>query len=105
MTTEKTRLTLHEALVDFLGSSNVYYQPPESTKIKYPCVLYEKSRINQMYANNHTYIKNKQYTITIVYRDADSTLPDDILNAFEFISYDRSYKADNLYHEVFTIIW
>lgn len=102
---EKTRLTLQTALEEFLGSKNVYYQPPESIKLKYPCILYEKSRINQRYANNHTYIKSNQYTLTIIHRDADSTLPDDILEAFEFISFDRSYKADNLYHDVFTIIW
>ena len=102
---EKTRLTLQTALEDFLGSRNVYYQPAASAKLKYPCILYELSRINQTYANNRSYLKNKQYTITIIHHDSDSTLPDKILDSFELISFDRAYKADNLYHEVFTIIW
>ena len=101
----KTRIELQEALEDFLGSRNVYYQPPESIKLKYPCILYEKSRIQQVYADNVTYLKHKSYELTLIYRDADSTLPDDILDYFQGISFDRSYKTDNLYHETYTINW
>lgn len=101
----KTRIELQEALEDFLGSRNVYYQPPESIKLKYPCILYDKSRVQQVYADNVTYLKHKNYELTLIYRDADSTLPDDILDYFQGISFDRSYKADNLYHETYTINW
>ena len=101
----KTRLELQDALEDFLGSRNVYHQPPESIKLKYPCIIYELNRIDQVYADNITYLKNKSYVITIIHKDADSTLPDDILDYFEGISFDRPYKADNLYHEVYTLKW
>lgn len=101
----KTRLDLQSALEEFIGNSNVYYQPPEGFKLKYPCIIYEKSRIEQIYANDKTYLKHKEYSITVIYRDADSNLPDEILDAFELISFDRHYKADNLYHDVFTIVW
>lgn len=101
----KTRIELQEALEDFLGSHNVWYQPPETIKLKYPCIIYEMSRINQVYADNISYLKNKEYSVTIIHRDADSTLPDDILDYFQGISFDRIYRADNLYHEVFTINW
>ena len=101
----KTRIELQEALEDFLGSRNVYYQPPESIKLKYPCILYEKSRVQQVYADNVTYLKHKNYELTLIYRDADSTLPDEILDYFQGISFDRAYKADNLYHETYTINW
>ena len=101
----KTRVELQEALEDFLGSRNVYYQPPESIKLKYPCIIYEKSRIQQVYADNISYLKHTEYSLTLIYREADSTLPDDLLDSFELISYDRPYKADNMYHDVFTIVW
>lgn len=101
----KTRIELQEALEDFLGSHNVWYQPPETIKLKYPCIIYELGRIDQVYADNRTYLKNKSYTLTLIHREADSTLPDDILDAFEGISFDRPYKADNLYHEVYTLNW
>lgn len=101
----KTRVELQEALENFLGSRNVYYQPPESIKLKYPCIIYEKSRIQQVYADNISYLKHKEYSLTLIYREADSTLPDDLLDSFELISFDRHYKADNMYHDVFTIVW
>lgn len=101
----KTRIELQESLEEFLGSSNVYYQPPETIKLKYPCIIYEKGRTNQIYADNKTYLKNKSYTLTLIYREADSTLPDDILDAFEQITHDRPYKSENLYHDVYTIFW
>lgn len=101
----KTRIELQEALEDFLGSHNVWYQPPETIKLKYPCILYDKSRVDAVYADNIAYLKNKTYELTLIYRDADSTLPDDILDYFQGISFDRAYKADNLYHEVYTINW
>ena len=102
---EKTRLNLQEELEGFLGSRNVYYQPPETIKLKYPCIIYEKSRVQQVYANNNTYLKHKEYSITVIYREADSDLPDRMLDSFKLISFDRHYKADNLYHDVFTIVW
>lgn len=101
----KTRIELQEKLEEFLGSRNVYYQPPESIKLKYPCIIYEKGRTGQVYADNITYLKNKQYQLTLVYQDADSELPDKILDFFEGIVHDRPYKADNLYHDVYTLNW
>jgi len=102
---EKTRLTLQTALEEFMGSRYVYYQPPETIQLHYPCILYELDRIDPIYADNGSYLKHKQYSVTIVHQDADSTLPDDILDAFELIRFDRTYRADNLYHDVFTITW
>lgn len=104
-TTEKTRLTLQSALEEFLGSRNVYYQPPETIKLKYPCIIYERSRITKVPADNIAYLKHKFYTLTLIHKDADSTLPDDIMDHFKYLDFDRSYKADNLYHDVFSIIW
>ena len=101
----RTRLDPQQKLEDFLGSRNVYYQPPESIKLKYPCIIYEDARIQQTFADNQTYLKNKQYTITIIHQNADSDLDERILDEFKLISYDRPYKADNLYHEVFTLFW
>lgn len=105
MATTKTRLTLQSALEEFLGSKNVYFQPPDTIKLKYPCIIYERSRIQKIPADNIAYLKNKEYSLTIIHKDADSTLPDDILDRFKLIDFDRSYKADNLYHDVYTIIW
>ena len=39
----KTRYELHEFLCEILGSRNVYFQPPESVKMKYPAIVYERT--------------------------------------------------------------
>ena len=36
------RLQLHEELCSVLGSRNVYFQPPETIKLTYPCIIYSK---------------------------------------------------------------
>ena len=40
-----TRLELHRILNDIPGVRGVYYQPPESLKLKYPAIIYSRSRI------------------------------------------------------------
>lgn len=96
------RLELHHKLVELLGSSNVYYQPPETVKLRYPCVLYSIGRKPLNRANNKTYTTYTQYEVTLIYKDPDSDLPDKLLNNLEGVAFDRIWKVDNLYHMSFT---
>lgn len=96
------RLELHELLCEILGSRNVYFQPPESVKMKYPAIRYARNRIENVSADNVTYRQNVSYTITVIDRDPDSDIVERI-SAIPHISYDRSYAADNLNHDVFTL--
>lgn len=98
----RSRLELHEVLAVILGSRCVYYQPPESIKLKYPCILYELSDIWADRANDDIYRKLKQYTITVIDKDPDSELPDRV-NDLKYCEMDRFYVADNLNHWVFTL--
>ena len=52
----KTRYELHEFLCEILGSRNVYFQPPESVKMKYPAIVYERTEIKNRFANDAVYI-------------------------------------------------
>ena len=36
-----SRLELHALLVELLGSTNVYYEPPETLKMSYPAIRYQ----------------------------------------------------------------
>ena len=47
-----SRLNLHNELIKMLGTNNVYYQPPESIKMKYPAIVYSKSNIRSTFAND-----------------------------------------------------
>lgn len=97
-----TRLELHEILCEALGSRNVYFQPPESIKMKYPAIVYSRSDISNTYADDTSYLTSKEYLITVIDKDPDSEIPDRI-SKLPLCRFDRHYTADNLNHDVFTI--
>ena len=66
------RLKLHGELVDLLGTRNVYFQPPESIKIRYPAIVYSRERIDEKFADNGTYNKTIGYKIVVIDEDPDS---------------------------------
>ena len=96
------RLELHKILIDLLGSSNVYYQPPEGLKMEYPCIRYNRSYINTGRADNFSYRNMNQYTIYVIDKKPDNPVIEKILG-LERTSFDRHYVADNLNHDVLTI--
>lgn len=100
----KTRESLDDTLRAILGTGNVYFQPPEGTKIKYPCIIYERSDYYDRHADNIKYQIHRRYTIKVIYRDPDCKIPDKI-HELPMCGFDRSYIADNLYHDVFNIYW
>ena len=96
------RLDLQRALVDALGSKSVYFQPPESVKLQYPCIIYEESRGSTIQANDRNYIHRKAYAVLVIDRDPDSTIPDRVRD-LPLCASGNPYKADNLNHLPFTI--
>lgn len=97
------RTDLHEELCTLLGSRNVYYEPPESLKLKYPCIIYEVNDINQIRANNRHYLDIKRYSITYVTNKNIIDITEKFFETFPTCSFDRSYVSDNLWHYVFTL--
>ena len=55
----KTRVDLQQKLEDFLGSRNVYFQPPENIRLKFPCIIYSYIVPKTEYANNLIYYHKK----------------------------------------------
>lgn len=97
-----TRIELQTLLETLLGSRQVYYQPPETVKMEYPAIVYSKSRINTKKADNIKYGKMVAYDITVIAKKPDSLILDMLLE-LPYCSFDRNYKSDNLYHDVFTL--
>jgi len=97
-----SRTDLQTLLESILGSAFVYFQPPSSIIMKYPCILYERSKLDTEFANNNTYKIEKRYTITVIDKNPDSSLPDQIAMLPRCI-FDRHFTVDNLNHDVFTI--
>ncbi len=100
----KPREDLQVFLEEFLGSRNVYFQPPPSVKLKYPAIIYSLTDIDNLPANDYVYAQNIAYQVTIVDYDPDS----DISKRFSFLPlcrFNRFYTADNLNHFVYILYY
>lgn len=97
-----SRLELQKILENVLGSRNVYFQPPESVKLTYPCIIYERARGKEFQADDDLYNYIKSYNGLVVDKNPDSEIPDKI-QRLRYCTIDRFYKADNLNHWAFTI--
>lgn len=98
------RLELHSIFQELLGSSNVYYQPPESIKMQYDAIRYSKKTIDSKYANDRKYSMTDCYEVIVISRLPDNPVIKKLLS-LPYCSYDRHYIADNLHHDVLTIYW
>lgn len=96
------RSDLQALLVSILGSSNVYFQPPESKRMVYPCIVYHRDALDSRFAGNAPYKQEKRYQVTIISIDPDSVVPDKVAKLPK-CSFDRFYTADNLNHDVYNL--
>ena len=98
----KTRLELQSKLVELLGNNHVYYQPPESLKMEYPCIRYSKSDIANTNADNVKYCTNDRYEIVVIDKLPDNDVIKKIID-LPYTSFDRHYTSNNLNHDVIII--
>lgn len=96
------RLELHEILKGILGSDHVYFQPPSTLKMVYPCIVYRRSQESREYANGGLYSRMKRYQVVVIDWNPDSETPDKV-GALPLCSFDRHYTSDNLNHDVYNL--
>ena len=99
-----SRLNLHNELIKMLGTNNVYYQPPESIKMKYPAIVYSKSNIRSTFANDSRYFAKNRYELIVISNKPDDPVVDKLLS-LQYCSFDRHYTSDNLNHDAFTLYY
>ena len=99
-----SRVELQTTLEKLLDNKNVYYQPPESIKMEYPCIRYSKNGINVLYADDKKYRSYNQYQIIVIDRKPDNVAINKILE-LPLSSYERHYISDNLHHDVINIYY
>lgn len=90
------RLELHDELLDF--SPNVYFQPPSGYRMKYPCIVYRKNRMEKRHADNIVYNSLQEYNITVIDENPDSEIAEAIQTRFEYCGIDQFFTMDNLNH-------
>ena len=99
-----SRLDLQSLLETILGSTNVYFQPPSSVLMSYPCIRYEWDDTDTEYANNLPYIQRKRYQLVVIDKNPDSTIPDRIAR-LPLCKFDRHYPSNNLHHFSFNLYY
>lgn len=100
----RTRLDLHQLLIDQTGVENCYYSPPTGLQMKYPCIVYELAGETNIFADDLPYVHRKRWEVTVIDRDPDSEIPDK-LKKLRFSRFDRFFTSDNLNHFVFTLFY
>jgi len=99
-----TRLELHEKLCDILGSRKVYFKPPESGRLSYPCIIYTLSHVDIRSADNRPYKWLDQYQLTLITDDPDTDIRRGI-EQLPRIRFSNKFVSDNLYHFVYQIYY
>jgi hypothetical protein len=97
-----TRTALQTLLETMLGSRNVYFQPPSTLTMQYPCIVYNLDDMATTFADNAPYTIEKRYSLTVIDKDPDSSIPDKIA-LLQKCTFDRHFVTDNLNHNIFII--
>lgn len=94
------RLDLHEIFLQI--TPKVYFQPPPSLQMEYPCIVYQRDSANTKFADGSPYSYTQRYQVTLIDRNPDS----DILRPIALLPltvYDRGFAANGLNHDVFIL--
>lgn len=98
------RLELQALLESLLGSDNVYFQPPSTIKMQYPCIIYNRDDIDTDFADNKPYNHKVRYQVTVVDRNPDSEIPSKVAD-LPLCTFNRFYTADGLNHDVYNLFF
>lgn len=97
----KRRILLNDILNEKLGIP-VYFQPPPTLVMSYPCLVYRLDSESVDYADNKRYSQKERYLLTLIDRDPDSKYRD-LIEELNYCSLNRFYAADNLNHWAFNL--
>lgn len=99
-----SRLELQHDLEEIMASRNVYFNPPASLMMQYPCIRYSISTIDSKKADDTSYIRTRAYNLILIDRTPDSIYIDPILE-MPHCRFGQHYVADNLHHYTFTLYY
>ncbi len=108
----KSRQDFHQVLVKapgladdpLIGGPAVYFQPPPTVQMHYPCIVYEIDGEHGIHADDLPYIHRRRYAVTVIDPDPDSEIPDYVRD-IESARFERFYTEDNLNHTVYAIYY
>lgn len=98
------RLSLQKEL-EKLAGANVYFQPPASVHLAYPCVIYNLAVGDIKRADDSVYSYTNRFELMFIYRKPNMEIVEKVMRAFPMCSVSRIYIADNLYHYAFNLYY
>lgn len=96
------RLDLQQELSELISPAKVYFEPPETMKLSYPCLVYSVSNIDIKHADNTPHVLNWRFQLTYITTDPDDPAVDK-LSRLSAVRFDRSYRSGSLQHFVFQL--
>ena len=88
------------------NTGKVYFQPPSSVQLNYPCWVVERTTAYQPKANDKTYLFRPGYKCMFMNREEpDPEILRMIPQRYERCKYQNHYVADNVHHDVFLIYY
>lgn len=82
---------------------NVYFSPPESIKMTYPCIRYKKYNGFVSYADNVKYRNLTAYEVMILSTDPDEPLNEALMDNFDYVTFNTRYVSDGIQHDVYRL--
>jgi hypothetical protein len=73
-------------------------------EMKYPCLVYARSRADTRFAGDKPYLFTQGYTLTVIDGEVDSPLIAAVA-ALPMCTFSAHFVADNLNHDVFDIFF
>lgn len=98
-----SRLELHDELLKFVP--NVYFQPPSTIQMTYPCIVYNKTGKSRHFANDVVYLSQQEYRLMLIEKNPDSVVADNIEKHFQHCAISQYYTVDNLNHTTLNLYY
>jgi predicted membrane-bound spermidine synthase len=98
-----SRLDLHSELISLCP--NVYFQPPSSIAMMYPCIVYDMTNRLHLYASDVIHVTKQQYRITVIDKNPDSDIANQVEQNLQYCGIDQYYTVDNLNHTVLSLYY
>lgn len=97
---------LHNKLKTVPGIKEVYFQPPSTKKLEYPCIIYQFEGYEDRYGNNSEYLSWPKYSVIVIDYDVESMIPRYMkaIRGNYIVSLNRFFVSDNLNHWVFSLV-
>lgn len=97
------RVDLQQELTEIVGEGRVFFEPLESTKLRYPCLVYSLSYMYITHADNTPYRHDDRYQLTLITKDPDDDLIGKVAMGLPGVRFDRAYRSGSLHHYVYQL--